>query len=234
MKQVSGRILTAAMKQLLKMLFFITVLTVLLFATSGRPDWLMGWIYAGIYACGLVVTTALMLPRSPELLAERINIHAGSKKWDRLLAPLMATAGPGLTIVTAGLDMRFGWSPHVALPVKAGASAFAVLAYGLLAWSMVTNRFFSAVVRIQTDRGHTVISSGPYRIVRHPGYTAMTACLLCTPLMLGSLWAFVPALATLIISLVRTLLEDRTLQMELAGYRDYTRRVPYLLVPGIW
>jgi protein-S-isoprenylcysteine O-methyltransferase Ste14 len=110
----------------------------------------------------------------------------------------------------------------------------AVLSAALIAWAMRSNKFFSSVVRIQKDRGHVVVSSGPYRFVRHPGYTGISAFTLATPLILNSLWAFVPAVLTAAVSGLRTFLEDRTLHNELEGYPDYARKVRYRLVPGIW
>jgi len=109
-----------------------------------------------------------------------------------------------------------------------------VLAAALIAWAMRSNRFFSSVVRIQKDRGHTVVTAGPYGFIRHPGYTGIAAFTLATPLILNSRWAFVPAIATAAMSVLRTLLEDRTLHNELDGYADYARRVKYRLVPAIW
>jgi len=110
----------------------------------------------------------------------------------------------------------------------------AVLAAALIAWAMRSNKFFSSVVRIQKDRGHSVITGGPYRFVRHPGYAGMAAFTLATPLILNSRWAFVPAVATAAITVLRTALEDRTLRLELEGYAAYARRVKYRLVPAIW
>jgi protein-S-isoprenylcysteine O-methyltransferase Ste14 len=101
-------------------------------------------------------------------------------------------------------------------------------------WALGENRFFSSVVRIQTDRGHVVCDSGPYRIVRHPGYAGNILPLAGIVLALGSIWTLVPAIVALIITVIRTTLEDRTLQAELPGYRDYARRVRYRLIPGIF
>ena len=116
----------------------------------------------------------------------------------------------------------------------AAGVAVAVLAAALIAWAMRSNKFFSSVVRIQKDRGHVVIASGPYRFIRHPGYTGMAAFTLVTPLILNSRWAFVPAVITAAMTVLRTVLEDRTLHNELDGYADYARRVKYRLVPAIW
>jgi protein-S-isoprenylcysteine O-methyltransferase Ste14 len=104
----------------------------------------------------------------------------------------------------------------------------------LVSWAMASNKFFSTTVRIQDDRGQTVTSSGPYRLVRHPGYVGFLVSNLATPLLLGSLWALIPAVVLEALVVVRTALEDRTLQAELGGYRDYARRVRYRLLPGVW
>ncbi|MGA7305464.1 MAG: isoprenylcysteine carboxylmethyltransferase family protein, partial [Rhodothermales bacterium] len=108
------------------------------------------------------------------------------------------------------------------------------LGYSFAVWAVVENRFFSTTVRIQTDRGHVVCDSGPYRIVRHPGYAGNILPLLGIVPALGSVWTLIPAAVALIIMVIRTVLEDRTLQEELPGYREYARRVHYRLIPGIY
>jgi protein-S-isoprenylcysteine O-methyltransferase Ste14 len=134
----------------------------------------------------------------------------------------------------SGLDARFGWTPPIPLGVQIGAIVVAVLGYLLLTWSMASNRFFSGVVRIQDDRGHRVASGGPYRFVRHPGYLAGVLVDLVTPLILNSLWALLPSVLVVVGLLLRTALEDRTLQAELDGYREYAGRVRSRLIPGVW
>jgi protein-S-isoprenylcysteine O-methyltransferase Ste14 len=108
------------------------------------------------------------------------------------------------------------------------------VAIAFVTWAMVTNRFFSSIVRIQRDRGHIVCDGGPYRWVRHPGYAGGALAALATPLALGSWWAFVPAVLTILLTAWRTALEDRTLQQELPGYAAYTQRTRYRLLPGVW
>jgi protein-S-isoprenylcysteine O-methyltransferase Ste14 len=110
----------------------------------------------------------------------------------------------------------------------------AVLGFGLGAWAMIENRFFSAVVRIQADRGHTVCDSGPYRFMRHPGYAGGILWCLMTPLVLNSTWTFIPMMVSILFTVLPTVLEDRILQQELGGYQEYTRKTRYRLVPGIW
>ena len=159
--------------------------------------------------------------------------HENAKPWDKRLAPLLGI-GSGVALLIAGLDALFDWSPAFSLPVKI-LSLFIILAgYALGSYALITNRFFSGMVRIQTNRGHQVVSSGPYRWMRHPGYAGALLTYLATPLLLGSQWAFLPTVITAIILVIRTGLEDRFLQDELEGYRDYAGRVRYRLLPGVW
>jgi len=174
-----------------------------------------------------------LLWRHTELLAERSNVKAG-KSWDKAIVGVTVLLGPVATWITAGLDTRYHWSDAMPDWTFAAGVAVAVLAAALIAWAMRSNKFFSSVVRIQKDRGHVVIASGPYRFIRHPGYTGMAAFTLVTPLILNSRWAFVPAVITAAMTVLRTVLEDRTLHNELDGYADYARRVKYRLVPAIW
>ena len=172
----------------------------------------------------------------PGLLAERANFEKASdvKPWDKVLAPLMALSVAFPLIIVAGLDHHFGWSPAFPAWLNLLGLILIALGYTFAVWALVENRFFSGVVRIQADRGHVVCDSGPYRIVRHPGYAGNILPLAGIVLALGSLWTLIPALAALIIAVVRTALEDRTLQEELPGYREYVRRVRYRLIPGIY
>jgi len=221
-------------KQILKIILFILVLAILLFVSSGLITWVMAWVYICVYAAGTIINALLIIPHKPDLLIERTRIKKDAKKWDRIFAPFMAGISPAIIVIVAGLDFRFGWSPQIPFSLQIIAIAVALLGHLLLTWAMVTNNFFSAVVRIKNDRGHTVVTTGPYRYVRHPGYVGIIAFGLATPLMLGTLWAFIPALFMLCISVVRTALEDRTLKEELAGYNYYAEHVRYRLLPGIW
>ena len=120
------------------------------------------------------------------------------------------------------------------MPVYVAAYVVLVVAYGLVLWAMWTNRFFSSVVRIQTDRGHHVVHDGPYRFVRHPGYVGAILLGLASAVALGSLWALIPAGLMAMAVIVRTALEDATLKRELPGYAEYASRVRYRLLPGVW
>jgi protein-S-isoprenylcysteine O-methyltransferase Ste14 len=150
------------------------------------------------------------------------------------MAIIMAWLGPVAIALVAGFDLRYGWQPEVSPLARAAGAVIVVLGYAMALWAMATNRFFSGVVRIQEERSHTVVSHGPYAVVRHPGYVGVILAAIGAPLMLGSEWALIPAAATIGVIVVRTAYEDRTLARDLAGYEAYARRVRYRLLPGIW
>ncbi len=205
-----------------------------LFLAAGRLDWPAAWAYLGAYVGVAVANGLFLLRRQPELVAERARVKEGAKRWDPPLAAVVSLLGPLAVLVVAGLDVRRRWSRGLPWPLRVGALATMILGYLLVVWAMVANRFFSGVVRIQTECGHVVVNGGPYRFVRHPGYSGMGTHLLATPALLGSRWAFLPALLTVAVLVLRTALEDRTLRKELPGYADYARGVRHRLLPGIW
>jgi len=206
----------------------------ILFLAAGRIDWIEGWAYLGLNALTQILSSIVLIPRQPGMLAERSRVQQGTKSWDRLLAPAVSLAGPLAIMVTAGLDARFGWSSGI------GAGLWVtsyVLAFGcqmFVLWAMASNPFFATTVRIQSDRGHEVVHKGPYGFVRHPGYLGAVLFGLVCPLTLGSWWAYIPSLLTNVLIVARTRLEDQTLQAELEGYRSYAAAVRYRLFPGIW
>jgi protein-S-isoprenylcysteine O-methyltransferase Ste14 len=207
------------------------VFGLILFLSSGDLGWGMAWVYLGLYALNQVILV-LLLP--PELLAERSDRQEGTKSWDVLLAALGALLLPLATYLVTGLDRRFGWTAGLSPALQGAALALMVLGMALTSWAMAVNRFFSGTVRIQDERGHAVIASGPYGVVRHPGYVGAIAHHLAAPLVLGSLWAVVPGAAGALVLIVRTAMEDRTLHAELDGYTDYARHTRYRLLPGVW
>ena len=223
---------TSIVRRVVPVIFGFVITAVCLFGSAGRLGWPNAWILLGLNFAASVTTTALLW-HSHELLAERSNVRAG-KSWDKKIVGMVVVVGPVATWITAGLDQRFGWSRGMPAWAMAAAIAAAVLSAALIAWAMRSNRFFSSVVRIQKDRGHTVVASGPYRFIRHPGYTGMAGFTLATPIILNSSWAFIPAGATAALTVLRTALEDRTLHNELDGYAEYARTVRYKLLPAIW
>jgi len=207
-----------------------------IFLSAGRWDWVEGWVYIAIFLLSALVSRIYLAIKNPALMTERYqSLSAESvKAWDRWLMPIVATFGPLLVLIVAGLDERFGWLPELSTGVKIAATAVMVAGYLLAIWAMNANRFFSGTVRIQTDRGHQVVSNGPYRLVRHPGYLGGLLSYFGMPLLLGSLWALIPAVLTMMAVVLRTVLEDETLQKELPGYREYTKKTRSKLIPGIW
>ena len=183
---------------------------------------------------GWVVGTALVvIPRYPELLAERVGPRKGAKTWDTVLLSLYGVAMMIMWIV-AGLDVRNNWASGIEPAAQIMAMLIVIAGHALVVWATGTNAFFSQVVRIQTERGHTVVSGGPYRFVRHPAYVGAILLVLSSPIMLGSWWALIPGVICAVLMIVRTALEDKTLQAELPGYVDYTQQTRYRLLPGVW
>jgi len=211
----------------------------MLFIPAWRLDWVMGWVYVALWLLWHSALALILIPTNPELLAERAKAQKGTKSWDLMLVSFAGLATIALGIV-AGLDVRLGWTAQalppgqISLALQIVAAAIAALGYALVVWAMAANAFFSETVRIQEDRGQTVATGGPYRYVRHPGYVGSVAFNLVTPIMLGSLWALIPGVLAALTFVIRTALEDRTLQQALPGYVEYAQRTRYRLVPGIW
>ena len=214
---------------------YLSVALVLL-VCGGDFGWWQAWGYSLLIVAIGIGGRIWAERQHPGLLVERQSAEKfqDAKAWDKVLAPLMALSLSYPLPIVAGLDHRFGWSPEFSLWLIVLGFILTSLGYAFAVWAMAENRFFSSVVRIQTDRGHAVCDSGPYRLVRHPGYAGNIPPLLGIVLALGSVWALIPGVAVLIIAVVRTALEDQTLQEELSGYRDYARRVRYRLIPGIY
>lgn len=205
-----------------------------LFGSAGTLAWPMAWAYLALSAIVTGATLALLARYDPDLLFERMRRHSDAKGWDKVLVPLVAVVLPIAMIVVAGLDHRFGWSPPLPLALQIAALAMVILGYAALLRTMLENTFFSPYVRIQTERGHRVVDTGPYALVRHPGYGVLIVADAAFPVALGSLWGLIPAAIAIAVLVLRTELEDRTLRRELAGYADYAKRVRYRLVPGMW
>jgi len=216
--------------------FMFFVPAAVLFAAAGTLRWPTAWAYLGLTALFGLVSRILALQKNPDLLTERAEGlgKEDTADWDKVLMPLTAIAGPMVMLMVAGLDKRFSWSEPVPACLMVAALLVVILGCLVGTGATVVNRYFSAVVRIQQDRGQTVVDVGPYRAVRHPGYAGAVAAYLATPFLLGALWALVPVFVIIGLIVVRTSLEDRTLRRELPGYAEYTRRVRYRLFPGVW
>lgn len=218
-----------------QLLFFIVLIPFLPLLIARRWDWWEAWVYGILSVLSFVVSRILVARRHPDLITERSQYmqQENTQSWDKNLAPLMGLGGI-LVMVVAGLDALLDWSPNFSLPVKILALVLILGGYALSSYALIENRFFSGTVRLQTDRGQQVVSSGPYRWMRHPGYAGALLVYLVTPLFLDSALAFLPTLFTAGLYIIRTVLEDRFLQNALDGYLDYAKRVRYRLIPGIW
>jgi protein-S-isoprenylcysteine O-methyltransferase Ste14 len=223
------------LRAIVQMVLVVLVFPLLLILISGQWGWWQAWAYAILSVLAFILSRVLAYRVHPDLIAERARFMDAkdTKPWDKILAPLLAFGSVAIVAV-AGVDRLLGWSPAFRLLDQMLALGVIVLGFVFSSWALIENRFFSGTVRIQTERGHQVISTGPYRIVRHPGYAGVMVSYACVPILLDSLWAFIPAIVLGVVVIVRTVLEDRTLQAELPGYREYAQRTRYRLIPGIW
>jgi protein-S-isoprenylcysteine O-methyltransferase Ste14 len=212
------------------LLFFV----VCLLAPAGTWMWPSGSLFILVIVLASILATLYLRQVNPEVIAARINRHTGTKRWDQLLgAVFILPTMLAIPIVAALDDGRYHWLPA---PWWGCVMGYTLLILGMvgLTWAESVNKFFEPSVRIQTDRGHKVIDNGPYAIVRHPGYVSGFLVFIGMPLSLGSLWALIPAILLCMLLVLRTIWEDETLRDELTGYEEYTRRVRYRLIPGVW
>ena len=199
-------------------------------------SWWQAWVFFVLFVTAGIGGRIWAEHRHPGILAERFKCLKAQdvKSWDKIIAPLMALSLSFPLVIVAGLDHHFAWSPPFPIWMNLLGLVLTTFGYAFAAWALIENRFFSSLVRIQKDREHEVCNSGPYRIVRHPGYAGNIWALPGIVLALGSVWTFIPVVIAIIIAVIRTELEDRTLQEELKGYKEYVQRVRYRLIPGIY
>ena len=224
-------------KTAIRFIFTTVFMLGMLFLAAGRLDWWEAWAYAGMTIFVLLSSRAVLILKNPDLARERAasaDQKEGVKSWDKILMPLTALYLPIISWVVAGLDERFGWTPDITNSIQIIALGVIIIGSSIGTWAMLTNQFFSSHVRIQTDRGHQVVDTGPYRIVRHPGYAGGLLSWLAAPVFFSSYWLVILTILAIIGSVLRTKLEDDMLQEELPGYQEYAERIPYRLVPGIW
>jgi protein-S-isoprenylcysteine O-methyltransferase Ste14 len=218
------------LRRIIQVAGFLLVTAVILFASAGKLSWLYAWLFLAASVLILLINSFLV---PPELISERGRKKEDVEKWDRILSSAITVPWLLLYLV-AGLDIRFGWSPEMAVWIHIAALFAYLLSNAFVTWAVLSNNYFSTAVRIQFDRGQTVCSGGPYHYIRHPGYAGMIMYNLVTPIILGSFWALIPATLTGILFIIRTQWEDNTLKNKLPGYVDYTKQVRYKLIPGVW
>ena len=222
------------LQQIFQFLLGFGILCALLFFPAGRGDWWMAWIFIAAYLIAVYAGVAYLQKTNPELVTERQQVKADVKLWDRIITNLFGMVCIPLALFVSGLDQRFGWATPFPLVLQILALIAGMLGFALVFWGMASNTHFESYVRIQEDRGHQPITSGPYQYIRHPGYLGMILASLSIPLTLGSWWALIPGGIGAALILLRTALEDRTLHAELPGYQEYAQRTRYRLFPGIW
>ena len=208
-------------------------MAVALFWPAGRVDWWPAWAALAVMAGWMVATAIVILRYNPGLLAERLVPRKGGKSWDRAILSAMGL-GTLIRYILAGLDQRYGRAWGVPPSAQIAALILCALGYALFTWATAANAYFSWLVRLQPDRGHTVASGGPYHYVRHPAYLGAIVYELAVCVLLASWRGQAVSTLTALLLVVRTALEDRTLQAELPGYADYARQVRSRLLPGIW
>ncbi len=211
----------------------ILVMGVALFWPAGQLDWWPAWASLAVMLAWILATAIVILYTNPGLLAERLGPRRGAKPWDTVIMSTLGLAQLARYIL-AGLDRRYGWTGDFPFAAQIAALIVCIVGYALVVWATASNAFFSQIVRIQSERGHAVATGGPYHYVRHPAYFGAILYELAVPILLASWPAAIPSGLGAILLVLRTSLEDRTLQAELPGYADYARQVRNRLLPGVW
>lgn len=213
-------------------ILFYTGFGALLFWTAGTVNVPAFWVYLGVLTVLSLAASIYIFVRSPDLVKERLQPGKGEQDKVTLIAMWIALVSQA---VIAGLDVgRYHWSSNIPALLQYTSLILLIASFLFVLWAMLVNRFFSSAVRIQNDRGQKVVDSGPYRFVRHPGYTGGMLFVLCSGIVLGSWLSVLPMVIICLFLLRRTSLEDSMLQRELAGYEEYAQKVRYRLIPGVW
>jgi protein-S-isoprenylcysteine O-methyltransferase Ste14 len=223
----------AVAKRGAQVLFSMLLMAALFFLSAGRLDLPRVWFFFGLYFVSLVINMVIFLKYNPEVVKARSEMLKGEMKWwDKVYAALYILLMFALPVV-CGLDVRFG-APTLGIEYYLAGILLFVAGWSFTSWALVVNKFFEGTVRIQKERGHKVITTGPYAIVRHPGYAGMILLYLSMPFGFGSLYGLIPALLLAAAFVFRTHFEDEFLQEELKGYKEYCKKTKYRLIPFVW
>lgn len=221
----------------LSLIIRMSLFTIAIIWPAGTWRWWEAWVLVSIWTGYAIVMTHYLLRHDPALLAERLRLlpfHKEQKNWDKVIMLLFFVAGVAIYIVPGFDVMRYSWSEPLPLWMRIVALLAHLPCMVFLGWVMRVNTYLAQVVRIDKARGHKVITTGPYSWVRHPMYSAVIILLFATPVALGSRYTLVPAIFLIMLLIIRTILEDRTLHNELEGYPEYAEKTRYRLVPWIW
>lgn len=214
----------------------VIFIVALLLLGAGTTNWDWAWALGAVLLIGWSILSGVLMRQNPGLLnyrGQRARSMQGTKRWDWVVLTLYFILLLGQPFV-AGLDYRYGWSAPASPLVHLIGLGLVAFSFVPLTWSMAVNRHFEGTVRIQADREHRVVSSGPYRYVRHPGYVAVVLQFIGLPLAVGSWAGLIIGAGGLVLFIVRTALEDAALRRELPGYADFAQRTRYRLLPGVW
>lgn len=227
---------SSSLRQWVRLAVAYLLIPLILLICGGDAGWWQAWLYSMLILASGLAGRLWAERRHPGITSERQDKQSfhSAKAWDKVLAPLMAVSIVFPMVIVSGLDHRYHWSPDFPLWLSIVGFVLISCGYTFSSWALAENRFFSSVVRIQTERGHVVCDSGPYRFVRHPGYAGSIVPLFGIVLALESVWSLIPAAVALVITVIRTSLEDKFLRDELPGYREYMSRVRFRLTPGIY
>ena len=220
-------------KRFIQIILLILIMDGILFLIAGRLDWIGAWVLSFLYFIFVLVFVVWTMRNDPGLMEERGKPAENVKPWDRVIMTIYTITLVGMLAVAALDAGRFRWSEMPLILQALGVLGLILLGL-LLLWVTATNSYLSSYARIQQDRGQQVVTTGPYKYVRHPMYAAVIPFIICIALILGSWWSLIPGCVIGVLFIIRTALEDQMLQDELPGYKEYAQRVRYRLVPGIW
>jgi protein-S-isoprenylcysteine O-methyltransferase Ste14 len=213
---------------------FFVLFALALFLPAGNMTWWAGWIFLILFFSFFLAVSGWLFRHNPGLLQERMSLTRSDQKgWDKVLFPLLLVATVGWLVFMALDAVRFHWS-HVPIGLQVLGVVVLLISFYLLFLTFRENSYLSPVVRIQEERGQTVVSTGPYRYVRHPMYAGILVFMVGTSLLLGSAYGIIVGLIFMIVLGRRALLEERTLRQELPGYAAYMEKVKYRILPYVW
>lgn len=217
----------------IKVVVYIIILFVAVFLLAGTIDYWQGWVFCTLYSIFIFVYLFLFRNKQ-DLIKERMRPGPGVKWWDKIIVRILVFLGIAVFVVSVLDGGRYHWTYQISIWIYSLNLIAYIINTSLCLYAMCTNDYFSSMVRIQTDRGQKVVMKGLYRIIRHPGYTFASLSLFSLPLVFGSLWGLCLVVISTLLLIWRTHLEDLTLQLELKGYREYSIRTKYRLIPFVW